>query len=244
MSELPSERLGADSPSEELMFTSLFFGIIANEVLATPQTSPAWHLVDVLDDDGQPRIQKLMADKRHQYKYAINYTRDTLRGSVILKFTYVGPDRAEFRPPHKYNSFWVTESTWTAPPRTVKANESMSLKISGKAGDRSVGWPQPYVGTLVQLVKKDPKGQWVSQVRTFRTTQRIDMHMVGVGSSFKPFDATVSTVWPKGAKDGEQTAVKVNVSSGEMKVSATYIYRWGSPPAPSPTLPLYPPVGG
>lgn len=193
------------------------------------QTDLNWHLTSVIDEDGRQEIAAANA-KDKVWRFDLTYQRDSVSGSTRIKRTYLGPTDKSFKVPHINGASTTTECTWISPPAKIQAGQEISMKVTGAVASRTHSWPEPYIGLIVQLVKQDGKGRYVSQLRTLRNADKKDMMMVGSGTGFKPFDERLKGSFPKGTKLDETLAVKVSVSSGNARSAAIYVYRWGMAP--------------
>jgi hypothetical protein len=202
------------------------------------QAESIWHLTSVIDEDGQAGVRAANA-KDKAWRFDVNYSRDSVRGSFRIKHTYLGPTDKSFKIPHVSGASTTTDTTWTSPPARVAAGTDIALKVTGSATRRTHAWPNPYVGLIAQVVSKNAKGEYVSQLKTFRNKKRQDMMMVGSGSGFKPFNETVVAALSKGGRVGDTLGIKVSVSNGNARSATVYVYTWGPVPAVLPVIKDY-----
>lgn len=220
--------------------TCISLGLLAVASPGRPVQQPAllWQLSSVIDDDGQAGVRASNA-KDKSWRFDVNYSRDSVRGSFRIKHTYLGPTDKSFKIPHVSGASTTTDTTWTSPPARVAAGTDIALKVTGSATTRTHAWPNPYVGLIAQVVYRNAKGEYVSQLKTFRNKKRQDMMMVGSGTGFKPFNETVVAALPKGGKVGENLGIKVSVSNGNARASAVYVYAWGPASSVVPVIKDY-----
>ncbi|MCG9896129.1 MAG: hypothetical protein MH204_11705 [Fimbriimonadaceae bacterium] len=191
--------------------------------------APAWHLVNILDDDGQARAQAANVKHAKAYRFTVQYARDLVRGSSALTHTYIGPTDENFRPPHIRGASFTLDCRWNSPPAKLEAREAVRLRLQGRVGRRSHAWPLPGLNMAAQIVLPDREGRWVVEAVRFRTVKRGEPLVLGAGNDFRPVDAEVTAPMPSAPSSPKRYGVKVTASAGNTTTTTTYIYAWGAP---------------
>jgi len=184
----------------------------------------AWVLVDTINYDGAEDIEHTNEGGIYEAKGNVS------SGNYSYSFKYLGESDDYYTPPVINGEGATINCNFTAPPKTIKADETISLKLSMEITNNSLSYytaaakasadiedptmlPGFTSGNEIVFVNDEEKEAFT--VDTYKTVNILSIN------------ENITAKAPKGEKEGDQIAIRTLFYPGA-KMGTSYVYEWKS----------------
>lgn len=185
----------------------------------------AWVFEKAINFDKQKELKE--ANEQGARDQTYQYAWSSREGVYEYTQTYIGDDDSWYDPPKLNGETYTARCTWTIPPTTIKAGETITLDFNlsftshdlsfftGNAyANADIDNPDIGIGTVtggnINLVNKDGKSSFM--ISTYKTVQVYSL------------SDTVTAVAPAGREEGDKIAIRTSFNGYGQ--GTAYVYVW------------------